>query len=327
MAVSGVINSCDTSASSCRRALSDASSASRARRRAPRPSVERARHGRHFVAAAVRRARRQVAGAEPVGRFLQCFMRRRAGPNTTSAISPMPTTSTAAADQAHVGAELSHDDRKGGPPRQDGDRPTGMPPATPPRTRRSGTDVGRRRAGRRRAGHRRGGSSSARADVARTRVRAAGSSPRRHLDAQRGAHLVGTCRSWLATSRPSLHDHDERSGGRGRTGRATYSSRSSAGIGGSSAAPTSDATSTASRRGRRAGIDPAMRSVIQTKQRALRASINARNADSPSAMRQYRLRYQTRTGSDIGGLVARAPDREDHGRLRRVVSRSSSGRA
>src|SRR3989337_2348978 len=45
--------------------------------------------------------------------------------------------------------------------------------------------------------------------------------------------------------------------------------------------------------------------------------MSARNANRPSAMRQYRLWYQR--GSDIGGLVARAPDGENHRRAPRGV--------
>src|SRR5712691_2438276 len=54
-------------------------------------------------------------------------------------------------------------------------------------------------------------------------------------------------------------------------------------------------------------------------------SISARNATRPTAMRQYRLRYQVVLapsrveGSDIGCLVARTPHGEDHFRLRRIL--------
>src|SRR5687767_3891492 len=79
------------------------------------------------------------------------------------------------------------------------------------------------------------------------------------------------------------------------------------------AAPTSDATRTASRRGERAGIEPAIRSVIQRKSAPSAASISARNAKSPRATRQYRLRYH-RLGN-IGCLVSGAPDGQDDLRL------------
>src|SRR5262245_36725029 len=84
-----------------------------------------------------------------------------------------------------------------------------------------------------------------------------------------------------------------------------------------SAAPRSDATMTASRRGERAGTDPAIRSVIQRKNSPCAASISARNATSPSAIRQYRLRYHT--SSDIGRLVPAAPDGQDDRRIRGVL--------
>src|SRR5688500_18731499 len=78
------------------------------------------------------------------------------------------------------------------------------------------------------------------------------------------------------------------------------------------AAPTSDATRTASRRGERAGMEPAIRSVIQRKSAPSAASINARNANRPRATRQYRLRCQ-RLG--IGSLISRAPHGENDFRL------------
>src|SRR5689334_22872021 len=103
----------------------------------------------------------------------------------------------------------------------------------------------------------------------------------------------------------------------------TYFSRSRDGLA-ASAVPTSDATRTASRRGERAGIEPAIRSLVQRKSAASAVSISARNAISPRAMRQYRLRYQRssprgdgcggaggRSGSGIGGFIAGAPDRQN----------------
>src|SRR5205809_996461 len=98
----------------------------------------------------------------------------------------------------------------------------------------------------------------------------------------------------------------------------TYFSRSSDGFA-ASAVPTSEATRTASRRGDRAGIEPAMRSVVQRKSAASAVSISARNAIRPNAIRQYRLRYQRGppfsgdaprglAGSDIGCFVSSTPD-------------------
>src|SRR5258707_4742348 len=60
-----------------------------------------------------------------------------------------------------------------------------------------------------------------------------------------------------------------------------------------------------------------MRSVIQRNSAPCAASMSARNAKRPSAMRQYRLWYQR--GSDICRLVAGAPDGENHRRFRGVV--------
>src|SRR5688500_10143311 len=99
-----------------------------------------------------------------------------------------------------------------------------------------------------------------------------------------------------------------------------------------SAALISDATRSANRCGLRAGIDPAMRSVVQRKRAPWETSIRAMNATSPSPIRQYRLRYQRGPalsdvegpalsdveGSDIGGLIARAPHCQDDGRIGRV---------
>src|SRR6266850_1232847 len=117
----------------------------------------------------------------------------------------------------------------------------------------------------------------------------------------------------------------------------------------SSAAVRSDATSTARRRGEVAGIEPAMRSLVQMKSAPCAMSISARNATRPIAMRQYRLRYQswlsldslcslgtggaspldslrslgmtrgTGVASDIGCLVARTPHGEDHGGIGGVL--------
>src|SRR4051812_33399234 len=81
----------------------------------------------------------------------------------------------------------------------------------------------------------------------------------------------------------------------------------------------SDATSTASRRGEVAGIEPAMRSLVQMNSAPCATSIRARNATRPTAMRQYRLRYQVGRMLDVGRFVAGAPYREDHRRLRRAL--------
>ena len=54
----------------------------------------------------------------------------------------------------------------------------------------------------------------------------------------------------------------------------------------SSAALRSEATSTASRRGDVAGIEPAMRSLVQMNSAPCATSISARNATRPTAMRQ-----------------------------------------
>src|SRR3954470_3225020 len=104
----------------------------------------------------------------------------------------------------------------------------------------------------------------------------------------------------------------------------TYFSRSSDGLA-AMAVPTSDATSTARRRGDRAGIDPAMRSLVHRNSAASAVSISARNAMRPKAIRQYRLPYQRSSrfaagggaGSDIGRFVAGTPDRQDRLRLAR----------
>src|SRR5687768_12062196 len=96
-----------------------------------------------------------------------------------------------------------------------------------------------------------------------------------------------------------------------------------------SATPRSDETSSARRCGLLAGMEPAIRSVIQRNSAPCAASINARIAMSPRLIRQYRLRYQRRPGPreladavpsgddelDIGCLVAPAPDGENDRRL------------
>src|SRR5689334_18004921 len=100
----------------------------------------------------------------------------------------------------------------------------------------------------------------------------------------------------------------------------------------------SEDTSSARRCGLLAGIEPAIVSVIQRKSAPWATSIKARNAMSPSPMRQYRLRYQRGLvpsaeglllsgvsdpgeveALDICGLVATTPDGEDHRRLRGVL--------
>src|SRR4051812_8680521 len=80
----------------------------------------------------------------------------------------------------------------------------------------------------------------------------------------------------------------------------------------------SEATSTASRRGEVAGIEPAIRSLVQMKSAPCATSMSARNATRPTAMRQYRLRYQVGRMLDIGGFVPGAPHGEDDRRLRRI---------
>src|SRR5215470_765516 len=91
----------------------------------------------------------------------------------------------------------------------------------------------------------------------------------------------------------------------------------------SSAALRSDATRTARRRGEVAGIEPAMRSLVQMKSAPWATSMRARNAMRPTAMRQKRLRYQltdnARPESDIRRLVPCAPYCEDHDRIGRVA--------
>src|SRR5262249_58850377 len=59
-----------------------------------------------------------------------------------------------------------------------------------------------------------------------------------------------------------------------------------------------------------------MRSVIQRKSSPWMRSSAASRATNPSAMRQYRLRYQR--NSDIGELVSRAPDGQDEPREIRI---------
>src|SRR6187401_1339386 len=83
------------------------------------------------------------------------------------------------------------------------------------------------------------------------------------------------------------------------------------------AVPRSEATSAASRLGERAGIEPAMRSVIQRKTLPSAASMMARKAMSPNAMRQYRLRYQR--GLDICRFIACPPHGQDDLRLCRIA--------
>src|SRR6476619_797614 len=97
----------------------------------------------------------------------------------------------------------------------------------------------------------------------------------------------------------------------------TYFSRSSEGLA-ASAVPTSEATRTASRRGERAGIEPAIRSLVQRNSAASAVSISARKAIRPNAMRQYRLRYQRSSprgdvdGDEASGrTVSGTPDREN----------------
>src|SRR5215203_3004089 len=83
------------------------------------------------------------------------------------------------------------------------------------------------------------------------------------------------------------------------------------------AVPRSEATSAARRRGERAGIEPAMRSVIQRKMPPSAASMMARKAMRPSAMRQYRLRYQR--GLDICRFIACSPHGQNDLRLRGIA--------
>src|SRR5882672_11281783 len=87
----------------------------------------------------------------------------------------------------------------------------------------------------------------------------------------------------------------------------------------SRAALRSDATNTARRLGDVAGIEPAMRSLVQMKSAPCATSISARNDTRPTAMRQYRLRYHGLVPLYISGLVAGAPHGEDDGRIRRVL--------
>ena len=123
MAVSGVISSCDTSASSWRRALSGCLERTSAVGELVAHLVERSRERRHLVAAAIGRARGHVAGAEADGRFLQLPHACRArGPKTNSAISAEPTTSTRSADERHRRRQLADDHPHRRPSEQHGHR-------------------------------------------------------------------------------------------------------------------------------------------------------------------------------------------------------------
>src|SRR6476661_3540276 len=79
-----------------------------------------------------------------------------------------------------------------------------------------------------------------------------------------------------------------------------------------SSAESADATAVASWTGDR-DEGRTIRSVIHRNSSPWMSSSAASSAMNPSAMRQYRLRYQT--NSDIGEFVARAPDRQDEPRL------------
>ena len=128
IAVSGVISSCETSASSCRRAASAVSSARV--RCASSPAIwlnDRASAVTSSPPCSGARASRSPAPRRSVA-ACTAFSRRRAGPKITSAISVVPTIEHARGDQCdrrtqHAGRSCEN----GGPPGSTTTRPTGMP--------------------------------------------------------------------------------------------------------------------------------------------------------------------------------------------------------
>src|SRR4029453_14115251 len=92
-----------------------------------------------------------------------------------------------------------------------------------------------------------------------------------------------------------------------------------------SAAATSDATSSASCRGDSADVSLAVCCVTHSTSAPCAATINANDATTPMAMRQYKLRRIMRRRScglrrSLARLVTGAPHGEDHLRVRPVVA-------
>ncbi len=101
MAVTGVVSSCDTSASSWRRTRSEAASASARADRSSGHGVERAGHRGNLVAAAIGSARGEIAGSE--------LARRR-----FERTQPPPRR----AEDHHRGQHRAHDQHAGGDQRE-----------------------------------------------------------------------------------------------------------------------------------------------------------------------------------------------------------------
>ena len=266
MAVSGVISSWETSASSCRRALSDVSSA-RARLASSsaiwlNDAASAATSSPPYSGARAA----EIAGAESLGGGLNF---PEASPRRTEHHEGDERGSHqqhAARDQAHGRTELSDDPRER---RVSGDHDDAA-------DLRAVDDYRRQLAAKPRPWKELGPRASAPpAEPAATALSGdeLGLGPDRRHDVRRHVVMIrGTCARRAGSRRRSERPGCTAPAG-SRRDRATDSR--------ASAAPTSDATRTASRRGERAGIEPAIRSVIQRKSAPSAASISARNAKSP----------------------------------------------
>ena len=241
------------------------------------------------------RARGQIARAEPLGRRpARACNRRRAGPNTNSAMSVMPTASTPPATTAIVGPSSLQRCAKTGRAGQHGDaadevrRQRGSARLPMPLRRQ------RHRAGRRpapavasavsaRAARSRGGC-PLRA-VSTSIASRSSSGYRRGSRATRPSRITTTngWKTWAELLAHVLRQIERGIGGqRGRRHPTRRSRRD-----GAASAPESS---------------PPSGRPVQTKSALCAASISARNAKSPSAMRQYRLRYQR-----LGGQARHRP--------------------
>src|SRR5262245_32340746 len=281
------------------------------------------------------RAVRSPAPSRSVANWTS-FNRRRVGPNTMKARSAVPTTRTPPATGAIRGPRIRNTRENGGPPGSTTTRPTGMPPT------RMGANS-RPRRGRRMASGPSGPGPPGRGPVPAVGSPGPGGRPRSPGSpgggCPRGPHRRGN-RLGPSDSRYSISSRTASTSAAGTSSwfesvrpssmmmtkvwstspycSRRYGSRSRLRLA-ASAAPTSDATSTARRRGDRAGNEPAIVSVIQRKSPASATSISARNATRPSAMRQYRLRYQDgEEPLDIGGFVPGTPDGQDHRGVSRI---------
>ena len=221
---------------------------------------------------------RAVRSPAPSRSVASCtsFSRRRAGPNTNSAMSAMPTASTPPATTRHRRPELARDarERRPGQHRDAADRfagdedRRGLPRPLGRQRHRAGRVGGRRPAvavaPRRRLAPR---PRAAGSRAASTRLRPRPRSSLGHVVAVRHDAAVA-------------HDDDERlEDVRVLLAHVVLQVERGIGVDARPRRPTPRCT--ARRRGDRAGIEPAVRSTIQTKSALCAASISARNAKRP----------------------------------------------